>query len=44
MLVDKELNQHYLPESVFVVIYFETESVVGFRLYDFLIEAKLKLK
>jgi hypothetical protein len=37
MLVDKELNQQYLPESGFVVIYFEIER---FRLYDFLIEAK----
>jgi hypothetical protein len=27
MLVDKELNQKYLPESGFAVIYFEIESV-----------------
>jgi hypothetical protein len=27
MLVDKGLNQQYLPESGFVVIYFEIESV-----------------
>jgi hypothetical protein len=26
MLVNKELNQQYLPESGFVVIYFEIES------------------
>jgi hypothetical protein len=27
MLVNKDLNQQYLPESGFVVIYFEIESV-----------------
>jgi hypothetical protein len=27
MLVDKELKQQFLPESGFVVIYFEIESV-----------------
>jgi hypothetical protein len=26
MLVDKELNQQYLPESGFVVIYFEAKN------------------
>jgi hypothetical protein len=42
MLVDKELNQQYLSESGFVVIYFEIESVCTIQTYDFLIEGKIK--